>query len=211
MNYSNIKKGVFVSRPNRFIAHVLVDGQIEICHVKNTGRCKEILCPDTNVVVHRAENPNRKTKFDLIAAYKQDMLINIDSQAPNHIFMEAVQSGKLFQGYQEIKREVVYKNSRFDFWIKDKEGKENFIEIKGVTLELDGKAYFPDAPTERGIKHIHELMDAKKEGYGAYLFFLIQLKGVASFSPNNWTHPAFGRALKDAQEAGVAVTLMIAW
>ncbi len=205
MRYSHIEEGFFISRPNRFIANVQLGNTIETCHVKNTGRCKEILIPGARVLVNKAQNPNRKTKYDLVAAYKGEILINIDSQAPNHVFLEAVQDGKLFKDYDEIRGEVVFEHSRFDFWLKDRTGQEHFIEVKGVTLEVGNKAFFPDAPTQRGIKHIYELMKAKEKGYKAHLYFLIQLKGVSSFSPNNITHPAFGQALLEAEKAGVHI------
>lgn len=206
MRYLHILEGTFISRPNRFIAQVLLpQGTVETCHVKNTGRCKEILIPGTKVILDKAQNPNRKTAYDLIAAYKNKLLINIDSQAPNKAFDEWVQQGLLFKNIQQIKREVTYRHSRFDFWMKDHQGKEHFIEVKGVTLEDDGRVLFPDAPTLRGVKHIEELMEAKKEGFGAHVFFVIQLKGATTFSPNNLTHSAFGDALRQAKNQGVRI------
>ena len=194
--YEKVVSGKFISRPNRFIANVEIDGKTEVCHVKNTGRCRELLVPDARVILQLSDNPNRKTKYDLVAVYKGDMLINMDSQAPNKVFGEwAVESG-FFGEISKIKPECKYKNSRFDFYI-EAEGKRIFVEVKGVTLEEDGVVMFPDAPTERGIKHLNELADAVENGYEAYVFFIIQMEKCKFFTPNRKTHPQFADALKD--------------
>lgn len=207
MRYTNeIVKGVFVARPNRFIAHVIIQGEEEIVHVKNTGRCREILLEGTTVYLERASNPNRKTKYSLIAAYKGDMLINIDSQIPNAVIAEAVKQGKL-RGIKEphfVKREVTFGNSRFDVYYESGE-KKGFVEVKGATLEKEGVAMFPDAPTERGRKHILELIKAVKAGYEGTVVFLVQLKGVAYFKPNSEMDKEFADALKLATKKGVNV------
>ncbi len=203
MNYTDIHEGVFLSRPNRFIAQVALHGKEETCHVKNTGRCKEILIPGTKVFLEKAQNPNRKTAYDLVAAYKGSTLINIDSQAPNKAFESYIAQGKFLPNLSQYKREVTFGHSRFDFWLKEDKGQEHFIEVKGVTLEKQGVALFPDAPTQRGIKHLQTLIEAKEQGYQSHLVFIIQLKGVRHFIPNNETHPAFGKTLKLAKEQGV--------
>ncbi|MFW6265116.1 MAG: DNA/RNA nuclease SfsA [Bacillota bacterium] len=210
MKYSSIKEATFIKRPNRFIAHVNLNGQEEIVHVKNTGRCKEILKEGVTVLLEKAKNKNRKTKYSLIAAYKNDILINIDSQVPNQVVFEALKAGKIKEvgDLQEIKREVSYANSRFDIYFKKKIKnviKEGFIEVKGVTLEKDGKTMFPDAPTKRGTRHILEMIEAVKEGYQGYIFFLIQLKGVNLFTPNTIMDPEFAAALKLANQEGVNI------
>lgn len=204
MKYERIVKGTFIKRPNRFIAIVEIDGCEQVCHVKNTGRCKELLVPGATVFLQEAKNPDRKTKYDLISVYKGDRLVNMDSQVPNHVFYEWVKAGNLFSDVTLIKPETTYKNSRFDFYI-EAEGKKIFAEIKGVTLEKDGAAFFPDAPTERGVKHINELMACKEDGYDAYVFFVIQMENVAHFSPHDETHMAFGDVLRAAEKAGVKV------
>ena len=202
MMYKNTVTGKFLNRPNRFIANVEIDGKTEVCHVKNTGRCKELLVPDARVILEQSHNPDRKTKYDLVAVYKGDMLINMDSQAPNKVFGEwAVQSG-FFGNVTKIKPECKYKNSRFDFYI-EADDKKIFAEVKGVTLEEDGVVMFPDAPTERGIKHINELADAVKNGYEAYVFFIIQMEKCKFFTPNTKTHPEFADALKDAKGVNI--------
>ncbi|NLB90562.1 MAG: DNA/RNA nuclease SfsA [Clostridiales bacterium] len=205
MKYHHIEQGIFVSRPNRFIAKVLLHGEETLCHVKNTGRCKEILIPGVKVLVDKATNPNRKTGYDLIGAYKEKMLINIDSQAPNQVVEEWLKEGRMFPNFQKMKREVSYGHSRFDFWIKDQNGQEHFMEVKGVTLEKHAMAFFPDAPTLRGIKHIEQLVQAQEKGYQSHLFFVIQLKGVEGFSPNDETHQAFGETLRWAAKQGVSI------
>ena len=204
-----IKEGVFLSRPNRFIAYVKVDGREEKCHVKNTGRCRELLVPGCKVYLEESENPNRSTRFDLVATEKKigdsSILINMDSQAPNSVVEEWLRKGELFGEKIEVKREVTYSDSRFDFSITDESGRITFLEVKGCTLEKNGVVMFPDAPTERGVKHVKELIKAKKEGYGAYILILVQMCGVKYFVPNWDTHPAFGEALRDAERNGVVI------
>ena len=204
MNYQNTKRGIFRARPNRFIAHVEIDGRVEICHVKNTGRCKELLTEGATVIVARSDNPQRKTAYDLIAVYKGNKLINMDSQAPNRVFGEWVRTGGMGDGWTVIKPECTYGSSRFDFYLEG-EGRRAFVEVKGVTLETDGVVRFPDAPTERGVKHLHELIQAGKNGYEAYLFFVIQMRSCRYFTPNEETHPAFAEALRTAAKSGVTV------
>ena len=204
-----IKEGVFLSRPNRFIAYVMVDGREEKCHVKNTGRCRELLVPGCKVYLEESENPNRSTRFDLVATEKKigdsSILINMDSQAPNSVVEEWLRKGELFGEKIEVKREVTYSDSRFDFSITDESGRISFLEVKGCTLEKNGVVMFPDAPTERGVKHVKELIKAKKEGYGAYILILVQMCGVKYFVPNWDTHPAFGEALREAERNGVVI------
>ncbi len=208
MNYKNVVKGRFLSRPNRFIARVLIDGIEETVHVKNTGRCKEILIPEAAVYLQKTDNPDRKTKYDLIAVEKETengtILINIDSQIPNFCAEEFLVNTRFFPEDTEIKREVKYGNSRFDLCAK-KGDTTAFIEVKGVTLERNGIALFPDAPTERGVKHINELIKARSEGYGAYIFFVIQMTGVKEFAPNEKMHPEFAAALREAEKKGVRI------
>ena len=204
-----IKEGVFLSRPNRFIAYVMVDGREEKCHVKNTGRCRELLVPGCKVYLEESENPNRSTRFDLIATEKKigdsSILSNMDSQAPKSVVEEWLRKGELFGEKIEVKREVTYSDSRFDFSITDESGHVSFLEVKGCTLEKNGVVMFPDAPTERGVKHVKELIKAKKEGYGAYILILVQMCGVKYFVPNWNTHPAFGEALREAERNGVVI------
>lgn len=207
MEYKGILPAKFISRPNRFIAHVEIDGKEEICHVKNTGRCKELLIPGADVYVQKSDNPDRKTKYDLISVYKGDMLINIDSQAPNKIFREWAEGSGYFKNMMLIRPECKYKNSRFDFYVET-DSEKIFVEVKGVTLEKDGVVSFPDAPTERGVKHINELISAKKEGYGAYIFFIIQMAQCKYFTPNKDTHKEFADALYHAQKSGVNVVAL---
>lgn len=212
MQYETIQRATFIKRPNRFIAHVLLNGQEEKVHVKNTGRCKEILKEGSTVILEKAKNKNRKTKYSLIAAYKNDLLINIDSQVPNQVVFEAIETGKLPEinrlgknkNFTILKREVTYGNSRFDIYF-EKEAKKGFVEVKGVTLENNGKVMFPDAPTTRGTKHLMEMIEAVKEGYLGYIFFLIQLKGANYFTPNQKTDPKFTEALKLAKENDVEI------
>jgi len=204
VQYNNIKKALFLSRPNRFIARIEIDGKEEICHVKNTGRCKELLLPRASIYVQERQNKRRKTKYDLISVYKHERLINIDSQAPNKLFHEWVLASNYFKDIQLIKPEAKYQNSRFDFYLETSDRKI-FVEVKGVTLEEDGVAMFPDAPTERGVRHLHELGSSIKEGFEAYVFFVIQMKGVRYFTPNIKTHPAFAEALAKAAKQGVQV------
>jgi sugar fermentation stimulation protein A len=206
LKYSSIKLATFISRPNRFISHVLVDGRDEVVHVKNTGRCREILQEGAAIILEEASNPNRKTKYSLIAAYKGDVLINIDSQVPNMVVYEAIKKEMLkeFHEITRLSREVTYGNSRFDLYFESGEQK-GFIEVKGVTLEVDGIAMFPDAPTERGSKHVYEMIKAVEEGYAGFIFFLIQMKGVTHFTPNVVRDPKFAKALRLAQEKGVTI------
>lgn len=211
MRYEYIKEGKFIERPNRFIAHVEVEGRRVIAHVKNTGRCRELLIPGATVILQYhpdAEKAGRKTEYSLVGVYKGGMLINMDSQAPNQIAMEWLERGGFTDetGIQvsEIRREVTYGNSRFDLSFLA-EGKQGYMEVKGVTLEVDHVAKFPDAPTERGIKHLRELGMAVRDGYRAYALFVIQMKGVERFIPNTDMHPAFGEALRKAALEGVNV------
>ncbi|NLM43898.1 MAG: DNA/RNA nuclease SfsA [Clostridiales bacterium] len=206
MKYNTIKEGIFIKRPNRFIAHVLVDGKEEIAHVRNTGRCREILIEGTRVILEVSDNPKRKTGYSLIAAYKGDMLINIDSQVPNQVVYEAINQNKipLITNVKKLKREVTYGNSRFDIYF-EKEDFRGFIEVKGVTLEENGLAMFPDAPTERGRKHIEEMADAVANGYEGFIIFLIQMKGVQAFSPNFSMDPEFSEELRKSASLGVKV------
>ncbi len=205
MTYGDIEEGVFVSRPNRFIANVVVDGVNRVCHVKNTGRCRELLLPGSRVFLARAANPERKTKYDLVAVYKNDLLINMDSQAPNKVFGEWAAESGFFGRTDLIKPECVYKNSRFDFYIEGGERKI-FVEVKGVTLEENGVVMFPDAPTERGVKHLRELADCAAAGYEAHVFFVAQMAEARLFRPNRATHPEFAEALTAAAESGVRVS-----
>ena len=204
MKYLNIEEAVFKERPNRFIAYVETESGREICHVKNTGRCKELLTPDATVYVQRNDNPARKTKLDLIGVKKSQYLINMDSQAPNAAVKEWLKAGNLFSKNAKIYPEKKYGDSRFDFYIEDGERKA-FMEVKGVTLENDGVCAFPDAPTERGVKHIRELIKCMEEGYEAYILFVIQMSPVKYLEPNDVTHKAFGDALREAKKAGVHV------
>ena len=201
MKYSNIVEGKFISRPNRFIARVDIDGAEHTVHVKNTGRCKELLVPGCTVFLEKADNQNRKTLYDLIAVIKGDRVINMDSQAPNAVFRRWI---KKQLPNATVKREITYKDSRFDCYIETETDKI-FVEVKGVTLEENGYVRFPDAPTERGIKHINGLIDAVNNGYKAAVFFVIQMEDVISFSPNYDTQPRFGQALKNAEAAGVKI------
>lgn len=204
MKYKNTKKGIFIERPNRFIAHVDIDGVTEICHVKNTGRCKELLLPGSVVYVEKSNNPNRKTGFDLISVIKGKRHINMDSQVPNKVVRDWLEKGNLFKDVTLIKPEAKYKNSRFDFYVETNKDKI-FIEVKGVTLEENNIVLFPDAPTERGVKHINELIECLREGYKAYVIFVIQMKDVEYFTPNSVTHKEFADALKAAHNKGVEI------
>lgn len=197
MRYENICLGRFISRPNRFVAHVLLNDETVVCHVKNTGRCRELFVPGAIVALTKSANPQRKTAYDLIAIYKGDKLINIDSQAPNRVFHEWVRSGGFLEGVTRIRPETFYGQSRLDFYLEAGE-KKILAEIKGVTLEEEGKARFPDAPTIRGVRHLKELTAAAAQGYACYVVFVIQMKDIISFSPNDDTDPAFGQALREA-------------
>lgn len=204
MQYQNIRKATFLDRPNRFVAHAELDGKVVVCHVKNTGRCRELLLPGTTIYVQAAENPARKTPFDLIAVEKGERLINMDAQAPNRVFQEWAEQGKFREGLTLLRPETTWGNSRFDFYWEAGERK-GFVEVKGVTLEEEGIVRFPDAPTERGVKHLTELARCRSEGLEASICFVIQMEQVRCFTPNERTHPAFGQALRAAAEAGVEV------
>lgn len=212
MKYNKITEGRFISRPNRFIAEVEIEGKREVVHVKNTGRCRELLLEGARVWLYDSENPQRKTRYDLIAvekerAGKEPVLINIDSQIPNSAAAEWLPVSKLFSDSAKIRREVTFGASRFDFYIEDGE-RRAFLEVKGVTLERDGVVLFPDAPTERGVKHIDELVSCLDEGYEAYILFVVQMKEVEVFRPNDEMHKAFGDALRRAASRGVKVIAM---
>lgn len=206
MEYKNTKEAIFLKRPNRFIAIVVVDGEEEFVHVKNTGRCKELLIEGARVILEKSDNPNRKTKYSLIAVYKGDVIINMDSQVPNAVVAEALSGGKISEigEVSFIKREVTYSNSRFDIYY-EKDEKRGFIEVKGVTLERDGVALFPDAPTIRGSRHVYEMIKAKEAGYEANIMLLIQLKGIDYFTPNCEMDKEFAKALCLAKEKGVNI------
>lgn len=206
MKYSHVVQGIFIRRINRFIAEVIVDGQEEKVHVKNTGRLKELLVEGAEIALELSQNPNRKTKYSLIAVKKGAGWVNIDSQAPNTVVYDAIREGKFeeFQLVTNVKREVTFGGSRFDLFIEGENGK-GFIEVKGVTLEKNGVALFPDAPTERGTKHIHEMIAAVKEGYSGHIFFLIQMQGCHAFSPHMEMDAGFSEALKLASKEGVQI------
>ena len=206
MRYENMVQGEFLSRHNRFIAHIRIRGTEEVCHVKNTGRCRELLTPGATVWCQEWDNPNRKTKFDLIAVQKGNRCINMDSQAPNAAAKQWLLSGGLGE-ISELRGEYTHGDSRFDFSFM-KEGKRCFLEVKGVTLENDGVCAFPDAPTERGAKHLRGLTKLAQEGFGAYVLFVIQMADVKYLHPNDATDPAFGAALREAAAAGVHVLAM---
>ena len=204
MVYENICKGYFIDRPNRFIAHVEIDGKVETVHVKNTGRCAELLKPGAEVYLQDSKNPDRKTRYDLIGVKKGDRQVNMDSQVTNTVVKEWIQEGNFMSGVTLVKSEYTYGKSRFDLYVEAK-GRKILIEVKGVTLEEDGVVRFPDAPSERAVKHVEELVEAVKEGYEAYVFFVIQMKDVWFFTPNVDTHPAFGEVLVKASKQGVHV------
>lgn len=204
MKYLKTLQAKFIDRPNRFIAHVDLNGIVETVHVKNTGRCKELLIKGVTVILEESDNESRKTKYDLIAVYKENFgLINIDSQAPNKVAKEWLES----KDYTYIKPEYTYGNSRIDFYM-EKDDRKYLMEVKGCTLERDGIGYFPDAPTERGVKHIYELIKAKEDGYEVSLAFVIQMEGVNEVLPNIETHPEFGVAIDDAKKAGVNIVFI---
>lgn len=204
MKYNNITPGIFLKRPNRFIAEVEIDGQKETVHVKNTGRCRELLIPGCEVWLTEPGTPGRKTKYDLVAVRKSSgVLFNIDSQAPNKVVKEWLET----MDYDRVVPEYTYGDSRIDFYME--RGKEKFLmEVKGCTLEVDGVGYFPDAPTERGVKHIRELIKAKEAGFNAILAFVIQMDGVTEVRPNIEMHPEFGEAMNDAETAGVEILFL---
>ena len=204
MKYENITEGRFLDRPNRFIAHVEIGGQIETVHVKNTGRCKELLVPGAQVFLEKSGNPARKTAYDLVCVNKSGRLINMDSQIPNKAALEWVKAGHLFPEEIQVTPEKTYGNSRFDLYACS-DRRKAFIEVKGVTLEADNVARFPDAPTARGVKHVEELIRCMEDGYEAYLLLVIQMKDVRYFEPNRETHPKFGETLKEAADAGVHI------
>ena len=204
MRYKETEKAVFLKRPNRFIAEVEIQGKRETVHVKNTGRCKELLIPGTEVILEKSGNPNRKTKYDLICVNKQGRLINMDSQIPNKAAEEWIRKGGLFPEEVSIRPEKKYGNSRCDLYVESPV-RRAFVEVKGVTLEEDNVVRFPDAPTVRGIKHVEELIHCMEEGYEAYLLLVIQMKGVKKFMPNWDTQPEFGQALIKAEKAGVKI------
>ncbi|MEA4977910.1 MAG: DNA/RNA nuclease SfsA [Methanomassiliicoccaceae archaeon] len=205
MIYPDTVSATFIERPNRFIAKVELDGEEVICHVKNTGRCREILVPGTKVILAHSDDSKRKTSYDLISAYKGDVLINIDSQAPNAVYAEAISLGRIYNGPTLVKREARHGDSRFDFYIEDN-GRKIFAEVKGVTLEDNGKVLFPDAPTERGVKHLRGLAHCVSEGYSASSVFVVQMSEADYFVPNYEMHEEFGIALEEAVSAGVEVT-----
>ena len=200
MIYQNIQKATFIERPNRFIAIIEIDGKREVCHVKNTGRLKELLIAGSTVLVEHCPLPTRKTNYDLIAVEKEGQIVNIDSQAPNKIAAEWLKKSGLFPAESTLKTEVKCKDSRFDLWIEN-----TYIEVKGITLNQEGVARFPDAPTLRGVKHLNELSNIAKNGGKAMILFVVQMKGIRQVEPNDKTHPAFGQALRNAAKAGVKI------
>ena len=204
MKYSKVSIGRFLERPNRFIARVELDGEMQVCHVKNTGRCRELLVPGAAVYLQECGSPARKTRYDLIAVEKGRLLVNMDAQAPNQVFREWAEQGGFTPGLTLLRPETRWGASRFDFYF-EAGTRRGFIEVKGVTLEQEGHARFPDAPTERGVKHLEELTACMAEGYEAYVCFVIQMTGMKDFAPNDATHPAFGEALRRAAAAGVGV------
>lgn len=204
MKYKNVIEGIFVKRPNRFLAHVVIEGKEEVCHVKNTGRLGELLLPGAKVYAALAENPNRKTKYSLIAVEKEGILYNIDSQVPNQLTYEWAQQGRFLSDVKMIKPEKTYGKSRIDLYLET-EDKKILMEVKGVTLNQDGIGMFPDAPTERGKKHVLELCEAVKEGYEAYLLFVVKFQPVKGFLPNTARQPEFTESLRYAQKQGVHV------
>lgn len=206
MQYRKMVAGTFLARPNRFIAHVEINGRTEVCHVKNTGRCRELLPPGAKVWCQVSDDPKRKTKYDLITVQKGERLINMDSQAPNAAAKEWLQSGGL-GAVTDLRPETTHGDSRFDFSFA-LDGKKCFLEVKGVTLENDGICAFPDAPTERGVKHLKGLTLAAAEGYDAYVLFVIQMENVKLLHPNDQTDPTFGIALRAAAAAGVKILAM---
>ena len=202
MRYGEIITGTFVARPNRFIAHVRLQGKEVVCHVKNTGRCRELLRPGVRVWLEKGTNPNRKTAYDLVTVEKDGRLVNMDAQAPNRIFGEW--ANNLEPGIIRVCPEVFFEDSRLDFLLETEQGK-HYVEVKGVTLEENGHVLFPDAPTERGVRHLHTLIQAVEQGYRATVFFVVQMADVLDFYPNDKTHPEFGQALRKAAAAGVQV------
>lgn len=204
MQYAHIVPAVFLSRPNRFIAQVKLHGHTETVHVKNTGRCKELLLPGRRVWLEKSDSPSRKTRYDLVAVDKDGLLINMDAQAPNKVFAEWAAEGHFAAGLTLLRPETVWGQSRFDFYWEAGE-RRGFVEVKGCTLEKNGLAMFPDAPTERGVKHLQELAAAQETGYDCTVCIILQMKGCHAFCPNDSIHPAFGQALREASAAGVRV------
>lgn len=204
MRYPNIHKARFLSRPNRFVANCEMAGELLTVHVKNTGRCRELLVPGAEVWLTKSDNPTRKTAFDLVAVQKGGRLVNMDAQAPNAVFGEFAREGGFLPDARNVRAEVRYGASRFDFQLETTE-KTHFVEVKGVTLEEDGVVRFPDAPTQRGVKHLKELQSASAAGYGAHAVFVIQMEDVKHFEPNDRTHAAFGEALREAARNGVQI------
>ena len=202
MKYGKIVAGKFISRPNRFIAKVEIEGKVETVHVKNTGRCRELLVPGATVYLEVSDKPERKTKYDLIAVEKGSLLINMDSQVPNKVVAEWIRDSAYFGEVKLLRPEFTYGSSRFDFYLETAEEKI-LIEVKGVTLENDGVVSFPDAPTERGIKHLRELAAAAKSGFCTYVVFVVQMREAKYFTPNEEKHPAFAEALREAVKSGV--------
>ncbi|MGI6030433.1 MAG: DNA/RNA nuclease SfsA [Eubacteriales bacterium] len=208
MYYPNIFPATFLQRPNRFIAHCLIEDQEIICHVKNTGRCRELLIPGCRVYVQHCPSPQRKTQYDLIAVQKGSRLINMDSAAPNRLFVEALRQGTVpleaLQNLTCVRQEQTFGESRLDFYV-EQGNRRGYGELKGVTLEEEGIAYFPDAPTQRGVRHIHTLMETARQGLDAYLIFIVQMENILCLRPNDRTHPAFGEAMREAARAGVSI------
>lgn len=205
LRYSEVKSARFLSRPNRFIAFVELNGETVKVHVKNTGRCRELLVPGATVYLTPGTNPARKTAFDLIAVEKGARLINMDAQAPNQVFREWAEAGNFVPGLTLLRPETTWGHSRFDFYWEAEDARRGFVEVKGVTLEKDGAVYFPDAPTERGVKHVEELIACRGIGYEAALFLVVQMQGVLFWAPNDLTHPAFGEAVRHAAGSGVQI------
>lgn len=204
MKYKKIVHGIFKNRPNRFIANVLIDNKMETVHVKNTGRCKELLIPDSDIILEDCDNPNRKTRYDLICVNKPGIgWVNIDSQAPNKVVKEWLSK----QDYTYVKPEYTFGSSRIDFYM-EKNNEKYLMEVKGCTLEIDGTGYFPDAPTERGVKHLKELIKATEAGYHCFIAFVIQMEGISEVRPNLDTHPEFGEVLHQAKKSGVEVLFL---
>ena len=205
MEYTTIQEARFLTRPNRFVARVALNGAEETVHVKNTGRCRELLVPGAVVYLAQGDNPNRKTRYDLVAVQKGPLLVNMDSQAPNKVFAEWARAGQFRQGLTLLRPETFWGNSRFDFYWEAAGGRKGFVEVKGVTLEENGHARFPDAPTQRGVKHLEELLQCRVQGYETAVCFVLQMSGMVDFAPNDVTHPAFGQALRRAAAGGVEV------
>lgn len=207
MIYDETRRAVFLSRPNRFIAHVLLNGEETVCHVKNTGRCRELLVPGAAVILQKSGNPARKTAWDLIAVYKGERLINMDAAAPNAVCAQWLAAGGLGFVPEVLRPEQRHGDSRFDFYL-ERDGRGAFVEVKGVTLEEAGVVRFPDAPTQRGVKHLRGLARCVREGFDAYAVFIVQMRDVLYFEPNARTHPEFAAALREARDAGVNVLAM---